>query len=124
MRGHGRPATIEVAPSATAVGSYMGQPETIAPRLTQIAATCREVGRDPATLGITALIGLWFPDLQASKPGFFDDPLAGTPQEIAAAMHGYAQLGVQHIRFQCEPYNAEARQRLTEALRLYRGRPH
>ena len=43
-------------------------------------------------------------------------------QEIAAAMHGYAQLGVQHIMFQCEPYTPEARQRLTEALRLYRGR--
>ena len=36
-------------------------------------------------------------------------------------MRGYAELGVQHIMFQCEPYTAEARQRLTEALRLYRG---
>lgn len=101
---------------------YMGQPETMASRLANIQAACREVGRDPATIGITALIGLWFPDLQAKRPIFADTPLTGTVQEIAAAMRGYAQLGVQHIMFQCEPYTPEARQRLTAALRLYRGR--
>jgi len=100
---------------------YMGQPETIAEPLAKIAAACREIGRDPATLGITALIGLWFPDLQAKKPSFFDNPLIGTVQEIAAAMRGYAQLGVRHIMFQCEPYTPEAIRRLTEALQLYRG---
>lgn len=36
-------------------------------------------------------------------------------------MHSYAELGVEHIMFQCEPYTAEARVRLAEALRLYRG---
>lgn len=102
---------------------YMGQPETMLPRLGQIQAACREVGRDPATLGITALIGLWFPDLQTTKPSFFDNPLTGTAQEIATALRGYAQLGVEHVMFQCEPYGAAARQRLTEALWLYRKGP-
>jgi len=44
-----------------------------------------------------------------------------TAELPAAAMRGYAELGVQHIMFQCEPYTLEARQRLTEALQLYRG---
>jgi len=100
---------------------YMGQPETMAEPLARIAAACREVGRDPATLGITALIGLWFPDLQVKQPSFFDKPLTGTVPEIAAAMRGYADLGVPHIMFQCEPYTAEALRRLTEALHLYRA---
>ena len=100
---------------------YMGTPDTLVEPRAKIEAACREVGRDPVTLGITALIGLWFPDLQANKPSFFDNPLTGTAREIAAAMHGYAELGVQHIMFQCEPYVQEARQRLTEALQLYRG---
>jgi probable F420-dependent oxidoreductase len=99
---------------------YMGKPETMTERFAQIEAACREVGRDPATIGITALIGLWFPDLQAEKPSFFDDPLTGTVEEIAAAMRGYAELGVQHIMFQCQPYTDEAIRRLTEALQLYR----
>jgi alkanesulfonate monooxygenase SsuD/methylene tetrahydromethanopterin reductase-like flavin-dependent oxidoreductase (luciferase family) len=100
---------------------YMGQPGTMAGPLARIEAACRQVGRDPATLGVTALIGLWFPELQAEKPGFFDDPLTGTVQEIAAAMRGYDELGVQHIMFQCQPYTPEARRQLAEALRLYRG---
>ena len=100
---------------------YMGQPETMAEPLARITAACHEVGRDPTTVGITALIGLWFPDLQVKKPGFLDTPLTGTVPEIAAAMRGYAELGVRHIMFQCEPYTADARQRLTEALQLYRG---
>jgi probable F420-dependent oxidoreductase len=100
---------------------YMGGPETMAEKLTRIEAACREVGRDPATLGVTALIGLWFPDLQAKQPSFLDNPLTGTAPELAAAMRGYAELGVQHIMFQCEPYTPEALRRLTEALHLYRG---
>jgi probable F420-dependent oxidoreductase len=100
---------------------YMGKPETLAERRAKIEVACREIKRDPATLGVTALIGLWFPDLQAKKPSFFDKPLTGTAQEIAAAMRGYRELGVQHIMFQCEPYTLEARQQLTEALQLYRS---
>src|SRR5437588_108467 len=90
-------------------------------RLIRAVCAGREIRRDPATLGVTALIGLWYPDLQANKPKFFDNPLTGTVQEIALAMHGYAKLGVQHIMFQVEPYTGEARQRLTGALQLYRG---
>jgi probable F420-dependent oxidoreductase len=101
---------------------YMGQPDTMAAPLARIEAACREVGRDPATLGITALIGLWFPDLQAKQPSFFDKPLTGTVEEIAAAMRGYAELGVQHIMFQYEPYTQEALRRLTEALHIYRSK--
>src|SRR5260370_7223250 len=103
---------------------YLGKPETLAEPLAKLEAACREVGRDPATLGITALIGLWFPDLQAKQPSFFDQPLSGTVQEIAAAMRGYAELGVQHIMFQCEPYTPEARRRLTQPLHLYRTLRH
>lgn len=99
---------------------YMGKPDTMAEPLVRIEAACREVGRDPATIGVTALIGLWFPDLRAEQPTFFDSPLTGTAEEIAAAMAGYAALGVRHIMFQCEPYTPEALRRLTEALHVYR----
>jgi alkanesulfonate monooxygenase SsuD/methylene tetrahydromethanopterin reductase-like flavin-dependent oxidoreductase (luciferase family) len=100
---------------------YLGQPETLLGPLAKIEAACRQVGRDPATLGITALVGLWFPDLDARRPRIFDHTLTGTVPELAAAMRGYADLGVEHLMFQCEPYTAEARRRLTEALHLYRG---
>jgi probable F420-dependent oxidoreductase len=100
---------------------YMGEPDTMAEPLAKIAVACQQVGRDPATLGVTAFIGLWFPDLRPDRPRHFENPLIGTPQEIAAAMHGYAELGVPHIMFQCVPFNDESLGRLTEALRLHRG---
>lgn len=100
---------------------YMGRPETMVGAIDAIRTACVNVGRDPATLGITALIGVWFADLQEKKPGFFPDPLGGTPREIAAALRGYAELGVEHVMFQVEPYTGESRRRLTEALQLYRA---
>lgn len=99
---------------------YMGGPETMKEPIANLHAACRTVGRDPATIGITAFVGLWFHDLQEKKPKFFDNPLTGSAQEIAAAMRGYAELGMHHIMFQCEPYNPEAIRRLTEALQLFR----
>ena len=100
---------------------YMGEPETMAEPLARIHAACDEVGRDPATLGITALIGLWFPEFLPEKPAFLENPLVGTPEQIARAMRGYADLGVQHIMFQLAPYTAQTRALLSEGLRLYRA---
>ena len=100
---------------------YMGKPETMKGRISNMEAVCREVGRDPMTLGITALIGLWFPDLQTERPSYFDDPLTGTVREIAEAIRGYEELGVRHIMFHCVPYGPEPLQRLTDALHLYHG---
>lgn len=99
---------------------YMGQPETMAGPMAKFEAACREVGREPKTVGVTALIGVWFPDLQDRKPPF-ENHLTGTPEEMAAAMRGYSELGVDHIMLQCAPYVPEAIERVTEALRLYRG---
>ena len=36
---------------------YMGKPETMAGRFAKIEAACCEVGRDPATVGVTAACG-------------------------------------------------------------------
>ena len=99
---------------------YMGKPETMADKLAKIKAACGEVGRDPTTLGITALIGLWFPEVLPTKPGFLETPLFGSAEELAEAMRGYEALGVQHIQFQLEPYTPETRRRLAEALAIYR----
>lgn len=101
---------------------YMGKPETVRPWLEKIRDACAEVGRDPSTLGVTVLIGLWFPDLQEKQPRFFKEPLTGSPEEIAEAIRGYEKLGVKHLMFQIEPYRSEAIQRLAEALKIFHKR--
>jgi len=100
---------------------YMGQPDTMSEKFARIQAACREVDRDPATLGVTALIGLWFPDLADSKPELGSEPLTGTAAELAAVIRGYEDLGIEHIMFQCFPGGAETQRRLTDAVQLYRA---
>jgi probable F420-dependent oxidoreductase len=100
---------------------YMGEPETMAEPMDRIAAACREVGRDPATLDVTAFIGLWFPDLRPDKPRSFQNVLSGPSREVAAAMRGYEKLGIPHIMFQCVPLTEQSLRELAEALRLYRA---
>jgi probable F420-dependent oxidoreductase len=99
---------------------YMGTPDTLAEPRAKFEAACHDVGRDPATIGVTVFIGLWFPDLQPEKPSMFPTPLTGSPDEIAQAMLGYRDIGVQHIMFQCAPYTPESLARLTQALEIYR----
>jgi probable F420-dependent oxidoreductase len=100
---------------------YLGDPETVTGPLARFENACQEVGRDRATIGVTTLIGLWFPEFQPDKPGMFENPLTGTPEQLATAIRGYAELGVEHIMFQCAPYTPEALQQLSKALRLYRA---
>jgi alkanesulfonate monooxygenase SsuD/methylene tetrahydromethanopterin reductase-like flavin-dependent oxidoreductase (luciferase family) len=100
---------------------YQGPPETMNEKIARIEAACQEEGRDPSTLGVTALIGLWFPDLSEKKPGFVSEPLSGTAPELAAAIRGYEELGTEHIMFQCVPHTTESLRRLAEAVQLYRA---
>lgn len=100
--------------------AYYGQVRGLTRPRQALRRACREVGRDPTTLGVTALLGLHFPDLAPVKPGFGRQPLSGTPDEIAMAMLAYQQAGVQHIMFHLVPYNLVALARLEEALHIYR----
>jgi probable F420-dependent oxidoreductase len=100
--------------------SYLTHPGSLAEPRAKLEAACAEVGRDPATLGVTALVALSYPDLGAPI-GAIEEWLTGSTAEIAAAIHGYEQLGVTHLMFHCSPYNMTALERLGEALRSYRG---
>jgi probable F420-dependent oxidoreductase len=99
---------------------YMGTPDTLTAPRADFEEACRLEGRDLSTIGITVFICLWFPDLKPEKPRFCEAPLVGSTEEIAAAMAGYRDLGVEHIMFQIVPYTSESIARLTEALHIYR----
>ena len=46
--------------------------------------------------------------------------LSGSTEEIAAAMHGYAHMGVSHLMFHCSPYTATGLERLADAVQMFR----
>jgi probable F420-dependent oxidoreductase len=98
---------------------YMGKPETFLPYREQIVQACTEVGRDPAILGMTALVALWYPDL-VEEHSFGDMvPLSGSDEEILEAIHGFEALGVSHLMFHLIPYTSEALERLVRVVQRY-----
>jgi probable F420-dependent oxidoreductase len=101
--------------------AYLSVPSSFVEPHAKLSAACTEVGRDPTTLGLTAVVGLAYPDLgEPPASPLIPAYLSGSTEEIAAAMHGYEQMGVSHLMFHCAPYTATVLERLAEAMRAYR----
>lgn len=99
--------------------AWLGGPHELAARLTRIQTACMEVGRDPASLAVTVGVQVAFPDLGATQ-SMAREPLAGSPEELAQAFHGYAQAGAAHLILNPTPYGLPALERLAAAIQLYR----
>lgn len=101
--------------------AYLHRPGSLNEPRAQLQAACADVGRDPATLEVTALVALGYPDL-GDLPNVAEAYLTGSEEEIAAAIQDYARMGVTHLMFHVEPYGAEALSRLAASVELYRQR--
>ena len=101
--------------------AYLHRPASLVEPRAQLQAACADVGRDPATLDVTALVALGYPDM-GDLPKVADEYLTGSEEEVAAALQDYARMGVTHLIFHAEPYGAEALSRLAAAVVLYRQR--
>jgi len=99
---------------------YLGQVDTLVQPRQELMEACQETGRDPATLGVTAMIALYYPKLAPAPDGFDNPPLYGTPTQIARAMLQYEQAGVEHVMFHVIPYKPAAIRKLEESLHIYR----
>jgi probable F420-dependent oxidoreductase len=81
-------------------------PESLAPRFVDLEAACREVGRDPGSIRRTA--GTYVAVLGGPDPARQMRPtMRGTPEEIAAGLHAFEALGVDHITLSLEPWNPQ-----------------
>jgi probable F420-dependent oxidoreductase len=90
--------------------------EAVGRRVDSIRAACAAEGRDPATLDITALAAVHFPDLgPAARPS-----LTGSVQELADTMQRYADLGIAHMIVEVAPHSAAAVDRFAEAVDRFR----
>jgi hypothetical protein len=68
-------------------------------------------------------VAVAYPDIgvpQSVRAGFVPEYLTGSTEEMAAAMQGYAQMGVAHLICVCTPYTSTALTRLAEAVQVYR----
>ena len=88
-----------------------------------VRAAAAAIGRDPATLAITAGVNVGYPDLPEAvhlPGGKLPPSLTGSTQEIAAGLRAFAAEGVSHVQAWLSPLTPEAVRRLAEAVRLVR----
>ena len=94
-------------------------PDAILATLAAVNAACAAVQRDPETLLRSVSVQIDFPD---AVPNRAPDarPLTGSPQEIAAALHGFASVGIDHLQVVLNPNTAHSVDRFGLALEAFR----
>ena len=94
-------------------------PDAILATLAAVNAACAAVQRDPETLLRSVSVQIDYPD---AVPNRTPDarPLTGSPQEIAAALHGFASVGIDHLQVVLNPNTAHSVDRFGLALEAFR----
>lgn len=101
--------------------AWYGHPDAadeLRERLENLRRAMDDVGRDPATLTLTAGIYVATED----HPDAPESAIRGSSEEIADALAGYERLGISHLIAHVWPRSPQAVTRLAEAATLARGR--
>jgi alkanesulfonate monooxygenase SsuD/methylene tetrahydromethanopterin reductase-like flavin-dependent oxidoreductase (luciferase family) len=96
-----------------------GEADELRERLENVRRALDDAGRDPASLVLTAGISVVF---EGAKPTAPERSISGTPDEMADALAGYADLGIAHLIAHVYPRSADSVRRLAEAATLARDR--
>lgn len=92
-------------------------PESVLKIYPMFVEACRRVGRDPADIELTA--GTMAHVLGPGETGAYDvQGISGSPEEVAQALHGFAEIGVKHLVVVIEPGNAYGVDRFALVLEL------
>ena len=96
------------------------RPERVAELRRQVDVACTTVGRDSATLPMTGMTAV-----RIVRPGEAAAPeakvIVGTAEEIAAALRGFAEVGVQHLIVEVKPAGLGGIERFGRVVELLRG---
>jgi alkanesulfonate monooxygenase SsuD/methylene tetrahydromethanopterin reductase-like flavin-dependent oxidoreductase (luciferase family) len=80
---------------------------------------CAVEGRDQSSITITAGVMVTYGD--EGDPGETDDTLSGTPQEIAAGIRAFEEVGADHVICRLNVANERSIDFLAKALAIYRN---
>ena len=87
-------------------------------RYAPLQAACEEVGRDPATITLTAGILV---RLQPGEDGKEERAITGSPEEIARRLHDFVGIGVAHLIVNLEPLTVATIEQLAHIVELVRA---
>jgi alkanesulfonate monooxygenase SsuD/methylene tetrahydromethanopterin reductase-like flavin-dependent oxidoreductase (luciferase family) len=97
--------------------AWHARPADAVARIDSVRAACTAEGRDPASLEITVGMPLAYPELGS---GGMANALRGSPEQIADALRGFANLGVEHVIVDIAPHTSEALDRFVQSVQLFR----
>jgi probable F420-dependent oxidoreductase len=92
-------------------------PQPVADAWQNALAACADTGRDPATLELTvgAVSALLAPGEAGNPKG---PKIAGSPEEVAKGLMGFAEVGATHLIVHAAPRDAAGIERYGEVIRL------
>ena len=81
------------------------RPDRLTEQRELVDAACRDVGRDPATVARTVAVFVELPGAQGSRDFDRDTapPVRGAPEEIAAVLRDFAEVGISHVQLVIDP---------------------
>lgn len=88
--------------------------EIVAERMTRLDEACLEVGRDPA--GLIRTGGSQFA-MEGCQDRWY--PIRGTTEEMAAAMHGFADLGLRHYLCAPDPCTPQTLEQFAKVIETF-----
>lgn len=83
-------------------------PDAIPPLRDAVDAACLAQGRDPATLARTVAIRVAVLGGTVSIQSPNEEPLRGTPDEIAESLRGFARAGIDEVQVWLAPNSLAA----------------
>jgi alkanesulfonate monooxygenase SsuD/methylene tetrahydromethanopterin reductase-like flavin-dependent oxidoreductase (luciferase family) len=93
---------------------WLARPEDILPMVAELDKACAEVGRDPQTLVRSSSSRFSF-DAADQNPML----VHGTPEEMAAVLHEYANLGMRQHLVTIDPRTTENFERFAEVIEIF-----
>lgn len=103
---------------------YGNRPKGLRPLIEAVAAACEEVGRDIATLELTAAVLVQVQDGEVARRGGRQEeapPVRGSPDEVADVLRGFAAEGISHVQLVVDPITAGSIERLAPVLLALEG---
>jgi probable F420-dependent oxidoreductase len=120
MIGSGRPRMLELTARYADMWNTTGWNQGvdhIASKYPTLQEACQKVGRDPATIEFTAAVGVKLLAPGESRPEKAPE-LTGTPEEVAAMLRGFVDIGLQHLIVALAPDGVAGVERFARVIAL------
>jgi alkanesulfonate monooxygenase SsuD/methylene tetrahydromethanopterin reductase-like flavin-dependent oxidoreductase (luciferase family) len=79
-----------------------------------IDACCATVGRDPSALGRSLCAGV----VLGNRTIHGEEPLSGTPEDLAESFRAFAREGIDHLQVWVNPMTSEGIDAIAEVLAI------